>query len=322
MRRILITGASGFVGSHALRTFRDTFTAAEILGVGRRPSSEVPDGVAYESLDLADQAEVVGRIAAFRPTDVLHLAAQSSIIRAERSRFGTWRINFGALYNLIDAVERIGEPCNFAFASSSEVYGRAFLGPCPVTEQTEPLPMNAYAHSKRMGERLLLEALGETCIRPIILRPFNHIGPGQDAAFAIASFAHQIAEIEAGRRAARVEVGNLSAQRDFLDVADVVGAYALVIRHADALDGAPVFNVCSGRPRSIESALVELGTLARASFEVSPDPGRTRPSDIPLAFGDAGRLQRATGWRPTIDWPTSLGRVLDDARRRVAGADI
>ena len=318
LKRILITGASGFVGSHVLRAFRDVFSSAEIIGVGRRASSNVPDGVSYESLDLIDPAEVARLISDFQPTEVLHLAAEASIVRADRSKFHTWRINCGALYSLIDAIERTGVPCSFTFVSSSEVYGRAFIDHCPVAERTLPHPMNAYARSKWLGEQLLVRSTEGTCIKPIVLRPFNHIGPGQDPAFAIASFAHQIALIEAGRCPPVVQVGNLSAQRDFLDVSDVVDAYIKIFQCADTFDGPQTFNICSGQPRSIEIMLMALRRLSRVAFEIRPDPARMRKSDVPLAFGDARHLQQATGWVPKIDMMTSLAGILDDARMRVA----
>jgi GDP-4-dehydro-6-deoxy-D-mannose reductase len=318
LKRILVTGASGFVGGHVLRAFRDVFATSEILGVGRRTYFNVPNGVSYVPLDLVDPAAVARQIARFRPTEVLHLAAEASVVRAGRSKFDTWRINFGGLYNLIDVIQRIGEPCTFAFVSSSEVYGRAFLDCCPVTELTAPQPMNTYAHSKWVGEQLLLRSAEGTCLKPIVLRPFNHIGPGQDLAFAVASFAHQIALIETGRRPPLVEVGNLSVQRDFLDVSDVVAAYVKVLQRADAFDGQKIFNICSGQPRSIESMLMVLRGLSTAAFEIRADPARTRQSDVPLAFGDARKLQEAAGWMPKTDVMTSLTRILDDGRMRVA----
>ncbi|CAM3065844.1 GDP-6-deoxy-D-mannose reductase [Methylobacterium mesophilicum] len=319
--RILITGASGFVGNHALRAFRSVFASAEILAVGRRASSKVPHGVVYDTLDLLDPAAVTRRVYTFRPTQVLHLAAEASVVRADRSKFDTWRINFGALYNLIDAVERTGEACTFAFVSSGEVYGRAFLEQCPVTERTLPQPMNAYAHSKWMGEQLLLKSAEGTRLKPLVLRPFNHIGPGQNVAFAIASFAHQIALIESGRRPPVVEVGNLSVQRDFLDVADVVAAYVKVFQYAARFDCPRIFNICSGQPRSLESMLTSLRRLSRVPIEIRPDPVRMRQADVLLAFGDARQLQRATDWAPKIDAMTSLAGILEDARTRVAGTE-
>lgn len=318
LKRILVTGASGFVGSHVLRAFREVFPKAEILGVGRRANTKVPNGVLYKSLDLVDPVAVARQIGSFRPTEVLHLAAEASVVRAGTSKFDTWRINFGALYNLIDVILRVGEPCTLAFVSSSEVYGRAFLDSCPVTELTAPQPMNAYAHSKWLGEQLLLKSAEGTCLKPIVLRPFNHIGPGQDLAFAVASFAHQIALIETGRQPPFVEVGNLSVQRDFLDVSDVVAAYVKILQCTEAFDAPEIFNICSGQPRSIESMLTALGRLSSVAFDIRPDPVRARKSDVPLAFGNAYKLQEATGWMPKIDVMTSLAGILDDGRRRAA----
>lgn len=317
MRRILITGASGFVGGYVLRAFRDAFASAEILGVGRRASLNVSNGAAYQLLDLVDPTAVARQVHAFRPTDVLHLAAESSVVRADRAQFDVWRINLGGMYNLIDAIERAGEPCTFAFVSSGEVYGRAFNEHRPATEQTAPEPINAYARSKWVGEQVLVRSTEGTCIKPIILRPFNHIGPGQDLAFAVPSFAHQIALIEAGRQSPVVEVGDLSPQRDFLDVSDVVDAYIGVFKHVEALDGSQTFNICSGQPRSIESMLMVLGKLSRVPFEIRPALHRMRRSEVPVAYGDASCLGQVTGWAPMIDVMTSLARILDDARMRM-----
>ena len=320
MRRILITGASGFVGRHALDVFRQTFGHSEILGIGRRSVSAIPNGVAYQTLDLNDPTTVTQIVSDFRPTTVLHLAAQASVAQADQSRFEAWRINLGGLYHLIDALDRLGTDCTLIFASSGEVYGRAFLRSLPATEDISPEPIGTYARSKHLGERLLIDGLADTCVRVQILRPFNHIGPGQSTNFAIASFANQIARIEAGLCQPTVEVGNLSTRRDFLDVLDVVEAYVQVVRNADAIPAGSVFNVSSGQARTIESALAEFQTLTDRTFEVHVREDRARPSEIPIAFGNAEHLRRTIGWHQTIDWPTSLRRVLDDARQRLAVA--
>ena len=228
-------------------------------------------------------------------------------------------MNVNGLMNLVEAAEAV-PGCSFFFVSSGEVYGSAFLAGRALSEEAEPLPRNTYARSKWVGEQLLRDLLPRIGVKLVVLRPFNHIGPGQDERFVVASFAGQIARIEAGLAPPRLAVGNLSSHRDFLDVADVAGAYAGLIDRADALADGSVFNISSGTPRTIASVLDGLRALSTTPFEVAIAPERVRPAEIPLAAGDASRLHAATGWRPAVAWEASLARVMDDARARLARA--
>ena len=154
-------------------------------------------------------------------------------------------------------------------------------------------------------------------MRLVILRPFNQVGAGQDERFVLPSFAGQIARIEAGLVPPVLEVGNLAAERDFLPVGDVVRAYAeLIARGVDIADGS-VFNVASGRPRSIASVVSDLRRHARVAFEVRVAADRMRASEIPVAAGDATRLRLATGWTPRGDWDAAIADVLEHARARL-----
>ncbi|MGH1590746.1 GDP-mannose 4,6-dehydratase [Methylobacterium phyllosphaerae] len=202
--------------------------------------------------------------------------------------------------------------------STGEVYGSAFLAGHALSEAAEPLPRNTYARSKWVGEQLLRDLLPRIGVKLVVLRPFNHIGPGQDERFVVASFAGQIARIEAGLVLPCLEVGNLSSYRDFLDVADVAAAYADLIGRAESLPDGSVFNISSGQPRTIASVLEDLRTRARVPFEIRVAPERVRPAEIPLAAGDAACLHAVTGWEPRVPWDESLTRVLDDARARLA----
>ena len=317
-RRILVTGAAGFVGRHVMAALWADLRAGEaLLGAGRGGEGlPHPD---FRALELTDRAAVRACLADFAPTHILHLAALSSVGQAAQAAAETWQANVGGLLNLAEAVAAVAPGATLVFASSGEVYGRAFLSGAALDETAAPQPMNSYARSKWAGEQVLQDILGTGPGRLIVLRPFNHTGPGQDERFVVASFAGQIARIEAGLVPPRLEVGNLSARREFLDVRDVVAAYLAVLAAGDVPSGS-VFNVASGTPRTIASVLEDLRALARVPFEVVVAPDRLRPSEIAVAAGDAGRLRAATGWAPEIPWRETLVSVLEDARRRVRAA--
>ena len=202
------------------------------------------------------------------------------------------------------------------FASSSEVYGRSF-GSAPIDEDATPEPANAYARSKLMAEQVLSQVL-PTTTRLVLARPFNHTGPGQREDFVMPSFAGQIARIEAGRQAPVLQVGNLEAQRDFLDVRDVAAAYVALLASSPRLPARFICNVATGSARPLREMLEMLRRLARVPFAVEIDPGRLRPSDIPFAAGRSDRLHGATGWAPAIPLEVTLAALLDDARRQVS----
>ncbi|MCJ2068727.1 GDP-mannose 4,6-dehydratase [Methylobacterium sp. J-030] len=317
MRRILVTGAAGFVGGHVLPLL--TAAGDRVAGIGRGRASRLPEGVVYETIDLLDEAALGGFVARFRPTEILHLAGLASVADSASGPGQTWRVNVNGLMNLVAAAEAV-PGCTFFFVSTGEVYGGAFLSGHALTEAAEPLPRNTYARSKWVGEQLLRDLLPRIGVKLVVLRPFNHIGPGQDERFVVASFAGQIARIEAGLVPPVLEVGNLSSHRDFLDVADVAQAYADLIGQSESLADGSVFNISSGAPRTIASVLEGLRAGARVPFEIRVALGRVRPAEIPMAAGDAGLLRAMTGWRPRVAWDDALNRVLDDARARLAAA--
>ncbi|GEO99288.1 NAD-dependent epimerase/dehydratase family protein [Methylobacterium haplocladii] len=315
MRRILVTGAAGFVGRHVVAALRARFAADNaILGIGRRAAAEPIDGADYGQVDLLDAEALARCLADFRPTDILHLAAVSAVQQSAADPLSAWRSNVGGLFNLVDAVLKEASTTNLFFVSSGEVYGRAFLSGRPIDETFAPEPAGSYARSKWIGEQMLLDILRPTQVRLVILRPFNHTGAGQDERFVVPSFAGQIARIEAGLSPPRLEVGNLTAQRDFLDVADVARAYVDLIAAAEILPSGTILNICSGRPRAIASILEDLRKMALRPFTVVEAPDRMRPSEIPIAIGDAGRLRAAIGWAPSVDWAETLAKVLAGAR--------
>ncbi|WP_348271406.1 GDP-mannose 4,6-dehydratase [Methylobacterium sp. Leaf89] len=313
VKRIIVSGAAGFVGRHALKTLLKTMGPSDrIIGIGRGNTDALPEGVVFKSLDLLNSQALSDFIADYQPTDVLHLAAIASITQSASAPGETWRVNLVGLLNLAESIVRFAPKATLLFVSSGEVYGRAFLSGQPLTEEAVPDPQGAYACSKWFGETLLGDVLKQG--RFIVVRPFNHIGPGQDERFVVPSFAGQIARIEAGLVPPVLEVGNLDAARDFLPVSDVVQAYASLIAQGSEIESGTVFNVASGQPRSIASVLEDLRRHAQVPFEVRIAPDRMRPSEIPVAAGDASRLSAATGWVPRENWNRTLADILAQAR--------
>jgi GDP-4-dehydro-6-deoxy-D-mannose reductase len=201
-------------------------------------------------------------------------------------------------------------------ASSAEVYGPRTPREYPVREDALLRPATPYAASKAAAEAFAGAALRTYGVPTIVVRAFNAIGPGQDDRFAVAGFAAQLARIAAGG-APLLHVGNLDAQRDFLDVRDLAAAYVALL---DSGTPGEAYNACSGRPLAIKDVLRALIGIARIAVEVREDPARMRPSDLPLSYGDAAKLTAATGWQPVTPLATSLRDAYEDARGRLAAA--
>ncbi|MFY9629100.1 MAG: GDP-mannose 4,6-dehydratase [Methylocystis sp.] len=303
--RILLTGGSGFVGSHLAPLLADACPEArrELLTL------EMEQGPAGRWTkvrgDLLNPEMIDEAIATLRPDLVVHLAGQASIGKALGAGEQTWRANLLGAINLASALARHAPQTTMLFASSASVYGASLND--GAARETAPLrPLDAYGRSKVAAEGVFADVLGARS-RLIIARPVNHSGPRQsEKSFVLSSFAAQIAAIEAGRKEPVLHVGDLSKARDFLDVRDVVAAYMLLIEKAEELPNrVNCFNVASGEPHPISELLEGLRRLSTKPFEIRVEPGLLRPSaaDIPSIALDAGKLRDATGWRPrhTID---------------------
>lgn len=288
--RVVVTGASGFVGKHltALLEADDhevvRCTRAQLRGT--------------EPLALAGVEWV------------FHLAGQAFVPAAIASPMETYEANVIATARIAHAIahhmKRSGERPRLVFASSGEVYGSVPADSLPVDEAMTMNPSNPYAASKAAAELLLLGEHRSFGLDVVIGRAFNAIGPGQSTRFATSDFAAQLIAIRNGAPA-RLAVGNLDAQRDFLDVRDVAAAYvALAQRGATG----EAYNICSGVPRSLRSLLDELMSLANVRPEIVDDPLRMRPSDTPVMFGSNIKLCAETGWLPMRSLTSSLREML------------
>ena len=321
MKRILVTGAAGFVGRHALSAIaRARAPHDQIIGIGRRSPSILPSGVDFQTIDLLDSDKLSNFIEWYRPTDILHLAAVSSVQQSANAPTETWKANLVGLLNIAECVSRHLDFATFLFVSSGEVYGRAFLAGHPLTEEVVPQPNSSYASSKWFGEQILRDVLPDNiCL--LILRPFNHVGIGQDERFVIPSFAGQIARMEKGLVPPILNVGNISTRRDFLPVGDVVDAYVNILFQSHTLPNRTVLNVSSGIPRSIESILITLNELSKLKFEIQIAPDRIRPTEITTASGDASFIESLVGWKPRLSWNKTISDVLAEARIRVESSE-
>jgi GDP-4-dehydro-6-deoxy-D-mannose reductase len=307
--RALVTGGNGFVGRHLVARLREH--GAEVTTAGR-----AADGTVDVAFDLADLASIRNAVEAAAPDVIFHLAGQAFVPAATKDPLGAYDTNVLGTARLYEVVrERAVKPA-ILYVSSAEVYGVRSVADYPLTEATVPKPATPYAASKLAAEAIALASSSTYGIRTIVTRAFNHIGPGQSESFVVPSFAAQLAEIAAGGEP-RMFVGNLDAQRDFLDVRDVVDAYA---RLAERGTSGEVYNVASGTPVAIKEILRRLITIARVPVEVREDPARMRPSDLPLSYGSSAKLRAATGWQPRHSLDASLRDVYADAqaRRRVA----
>ncbi len=309
----LITGAAGFVGQHLVR---------ELLGAGHQviggtlggapPSEGVlrEDEVAavrWVRFDVTDEAGLAAVLGEIRPERVFHLAAQSSVGAAFTDVLGTWDVNATGTLRLLTACrEQDLGGGRVLFVSSAEVYGPVPEAEQPIRE-TRPLhPINPYGASKAAGEMVALQEVAAAGLDVVIARSFNHTGPGQARRFALANWAAQLAEMRRGERQPVLQVGNLQARRDLLDVRDVVRAYRFLIEQGQS-GGA--YNVCSGEAYSLEEVVRQLVELSGTGAQVEVDADRLRPVDTPLLCGDPARI-RQLGWIPQVPLRTTLVDLL------------
>jgi nucleoside-diphosphate-sugar epimerase len=298
--RVLVTGSHGFVGGHLVPRLAE-----------RGCSSVATD---RDELDVTDREAVAEAVAREHPDAVVHLAAVSSVAAARSDPGLAFRVNYSGACNLLAAVSRHAPRARVLLVGSGELYGHLPDGAPPFDERAPLRPASAYARSKAAAD-LLGAAWAARGLDVVRVRAFNHTGAGQSDAFVLAGFARQLAEIEKGLSEPVVRVGNLQSIRDFLDVGDVVEAYALLLDRAAA---PAAYNVASGVGLRIGDLLERLMRIMGVRAELALEPARLRPLD--RSVGDAGRLRRATGWSPRIPLERTLASLASDWRRRVSAS--
>lgn len=300
-QRLLVTGATGFVGKHV-----DAAVQSGVFG----DMEFVP---APANLDIRDEDAVAAMVAALRPDAVLHLAAQSFVPRSFENPRETFDINLIGTLNLLRGLGRWGFKGRMVYVSSGDVYGQVPESALPVNEALPPQPRSPYAVSKIAAEQLCLQWQRTEGLDVMIARPFNHVGPGQDARFVLPALATQVVAIADHRQAAVIETGDIDTTRDFTDVRDVVSAYAAMLRNGVA---GSVYLVGSGKERRVRDLLLAMCALERISPEIRQDPKKMRPAEQRRMAADATRLRTDTGWMPAYELDATLEDIIKDARNR------
>jgi GDP-4-dehydro-6-deoxy-D-mannose reductase len=308
--RALITGISGFVGSHLaeyLVTNSDWQVAGTVYG---RPDNiaHLRDRLTLYQAELSRLEIVRYVIEEAQPDCIFHLAAQPIPALSRQDPWFTLENNIRVQLNILEIVAQIGLDCRVLVVGSSEEYGQVTQDDLPVDEDTPLRPHTAYAVSKIAQDYLGLQYYLSHRVAAVRVRPFNHIGPRQRRGFVAADLAYQIAQIEAGKQPPQVMVGALDVARDFSDVRDVVRGYFLALTQGQAGE---VYNLGSGRARTVRELLETLIQLSlKLEIAIVQDPQRMRPVDVPIVIANASKLHHRTGWHAEIPFERSLSDVL------------
>ena len=305
--KVLVTGAGGFVGSYLVRLLLEHGHEVVSMGIGSSKTLKRLRVPVYEE-DISDYSGVKRYMGEVCPDAVIHLAAISNVPIAWENPALTVSVNIRGTVHVLQALYEVNPKAKFLNIGSSDQYGLAAKSGKPLTEDVPCQPQNPYAISKLCAEQMVLQLGKKYGMTVISTRSFNHFGPGQAKGFVTADFASQIAAIERGEQEPVMRVGDLSAFRDFTFVEDVVEAYVALIEK-DVAGG--VYNVCSGKARSMQEVLDTLLSLARTEIAVQPDEKRMRPSEVPYFIGNAEKLRKNVGWKVKCDFQSSIEKTLE-----------
>jgi len=316
---VLITGITGFAGSHLAEYILAEHPGVRVCGIVRWRSrmdnvKGILGKVELHEADLNDIVSLKKALAAIRPDKVFHLAAQSFVPTSWKMPAETFAINALGQINLFEALIDLKLNPKFQIAGSSEEYGMVYAHEVPMKETNYLRPLSPYAVSKVAQDLLGYQYHQSYGLKTVRTRGFNHTGPRRGDVFVTSNFAKQVAEIEKGHKAPVIHVGNLEAKRDFTDVRDMVRAYWLATEKCEEGD---VYNIGSGNTFVMQDMLNMLLGMSTVKVKVEVDPARLRPSDVPILLADASKFRAATGWAPRIPFETTLKDLLDYWRERV-----
>lgn len=313
--RSLIIGGSGFVGAYLIRHLKELGQEVTVTKMpGERLERTDSDGIQVLDLNILDESAVLRAVALVQPDTVYHLAAQSSVaISWERPQL-TADVNIRGCINVLEAVRAQKKKICVLLTGSGEEYGKIKPQELPVREDHPVRPDSIYAVTKACQNMIGAVYARAYGMQVVMVRAFNHIGPGQSPMFVVSDFCRQMAQIEAGSKEAIIKTGNLEAGRDFTDVRDVVRAYALLAERGRAGE---TYNVGSGHAVRIGDILKMIVHQSKLPVRVEPDPEKFRPLDVPVVEADIRRLRNDTGWEPKISLRQTIQETLDAWRQEV-----
>jgi GDP-4-dehydro-6-deoxy-D-mannose reductase len=311
-KRVLVTGAGGFVGPHLARALAAQGASVDGTGLGAPPANAPLEH--WSEADLADEGAAAEVLAASRPDAIVHLAGQSSAAHSFEAPEETYRANVEATRRLLEAVREVAPRARIITVSTSEIYGPCEPG--TLAGEDSPIrPVSPYGRSKADADALAESFAREHGLDVVRARPFGHAGPGQSPRFAIAAWAQEIARIEAGLAEPVLHVGNLEVTRDLSDVRDVVLGYAALLERGQ---GGRAYNLCRGEGVRLADVVRRMAALAHVEVRIEIDPKRMRPADLPYLVGDPARTASECGWRASTPFENTLADVLADWRARVS----
>lgn len=314
MARVLITGGTGFAGSHLIEALLaqgyddvHTTTYGKVLP---EVKSLLPRAK-FHKLDLTNASATADLIKKLQPEHIYHLAAVAAVGNSFENAGKVFQNNINLQLNLLNAVRQHAPNARVLIVGSAEEYGFSEPDEIPINEDHPLRPVNPYAVSK-VTQDLLGYSFGQSFDLQILrVRPFNHIGERQSKDFVVPAFVSQIVAIEQGHQQV-LKVGNLESVRDFTDVKDMVRGYITVMEQAEPLE---VYNLGSGQGIKMKALLKQLQDLAKVEVPVEPDPERMRPSDVPEMVANINKIA-GLDWEPTIPLEQTLERIFAWHRQR------
>ncbi len=318
--KALITGTTGFAGSHLVEYLLAHQPEVEIFGIRRWRSpmeniAHLLDQLTLVETDLRDYHSVYRMLEKIKPDIIFHLAAQSFVPTSWNAPAATLETNVVGQTHLFEAVRSLSLDPVIQIACSSEEYGLVHPDETPIGENNDLRPLSTYAVSKIAQDYPGYQYFQSYGLKVVRTRGFNHTGPRRGDVFVTSNFAKQLACIKAGLAEPVIWVGNLSAMRDFTDVRDMVRAYWLA-----ATKGKPgeAYNIATGKAIIIRDLLERLIELTDVEVEIREDPERMRPSDVEILIGDSSKFRADTGWEPEIPFDQTLRDIVEYWRQRIA----